>query len=285
MRSIYTPKFFSTPTLTRRRQETQQQMPTGNPVQQLIQPLIDRAAGGGTLRYSPIGEFHFGEQPYSLPRFVLPGPMGGGDPLRVGIFAAIHGDEPEGAFALRDFLFWLADDPERARGYEIYAYPICNPTGFEDSTRHSRAGRDLNREFWRGSRQPEVYYLERELGVIQFHGVISLHADDTVDGTYAYARGATLTDALVEPALAAAEKFLPRANAGVIDGFPARNGVIKACYEGVLSDPSELRPAPFEIIFETPQKATANLQIKAAFAALQSILHEYRQLIAYGQDL
>jgi protein MpaA len=285
MRSIYTPDVFSIPSLNRKNREIQTQMPTGNPVHQLIQPLIDQAADGCALRYSPVGEFHFAEKPYSLPRFVLRGQKGGGDPLRIGIFAAIHGDEPETALALRDFLLWLAVDPARAQGYDVYAYPVCNPTGFEDGTRHSRAGQDLNREFWRGSRQPEVYYLERELGVIQFHGVISLHADDTVDGTYAYARGATLTDALVEPALAAAEKFLPRANGEVIDGFPARNGVIKACYEGVLSDPSELRPAPFEIIFETPQKASANLQISATVAALKSILREYRQLIAYGQDL
>ena len=106
-----------------------------------------------------------------------------------------------------------------------------------------------------------------------------------MDGIYAYARGATLTDAIAEPALAAAEKFLPRAPGQTIDGFPARNGIIKACYEGVLSDPTELRPAPFEIIFETPQLASANLQIKAYLAALESILREYRQLIAYGQDL
>lgn len=260
-------------------------IPAGSPIHELIQPLVDLAAGDRFLRYSPVGEFHFGERRYSLPRFVLPGPKGGGDPVRIGMFAAIHGDEPEGALALRDFLFWLSAHPEQARGYEIYAYPICNPTGFEDGTRHSRAGQDLNREFWRGSKQPEVYYLERELGVIRFHGVISLHSDDTTDGTYAYARGATLTDALVEPALTAAEEFLPRVNGAIIDGFPARNGVIKACYEGVLSDPIELRPNPFEIIFETPQKAPASLQVKATLAALQSIMREYRQLIAYGQDL
>ncbi len=257
-----------------------------NSIRRLLRPLIDLASeGNGPLRYSPTGEFHFGERLYSLPRFTLTGPTGGGDPLRVGLFAAIHGDEPEGAYAVRDFLFWLCADLERARGYEIYAYPVCNPTGFEDATRHSRAGVDLNREFWRGSRQPEVCCLERELGVKRFHGVISLHADDTTEGIYAYARGATLTDAIVEPALAAAEEYLPRANGGVIDGFPARNGIIKACYEGVLGNPNEPRSAPFEIIFETPQSAPAHLQIRAAVRALQSILREYRQLISYAQDL
>ena len=35
----------------------------------------------------------------------------GGDFLRLGIFAAIHGDEPEGALALREFLYELAAHP------------------------------------------------------------------------------------------------------------------------------------------------------------------------------
>src|SRR5690606_3712220 len=106
--------------------------------------------------------------------------------------------------------------PERARGYQIFVYPICNPTGVEDGTRHARTGLDLNREFWSGSKQPEVTYLERELGVHSFHGAIALHADDTTHGVYAYARGATLTEALARPALEAASRFLPLASGEII---------------------------------------------------------------------
>ena len=40
-------------------------------------------------------------------------------------------------------------------------------------TRLTRSGHDLQRELWNGSRQPEAYYLERELGVLQFHGVVN----------------------------------------------------------------------------------------------------------------
>ncbi len=186
---------------------------------------------------------------------------------------------------MRDFLLALDDHPTLAQGYEVYAYPVCNPSGFEDNTRHSRAGLDLNREFWSGSKQPEVYFLERELGVQQFAGLVALHSDDTCDGAYAYVRGATLTEALAKPALAAASKFLPLATGEVIDGFPARDGLISQCYDGVLSNPAELNPLPFEIIFETPQGAPVPHQTAGAVAALGAILREYRQFIAYGQDL
>ena len=257
-----------------------------NPVDRLLAPLIERAMRAGSrLRYAPVGPFQHGNCQYRLARFVFQGPPGGGHPIRLGLFGAIHGDEPEGAMALRDFLLQLDDEPSLAQGYELYAYPVCNPSGLEDGTRSSRSGKDLNREFWRGSPEPEVYFLERELGVHQFAGLVALHSDDTADGVYAFVRGATLTEALAKPALSAAARFLPLACGEVIDGFPARASLISQCYEGVLSNPAELQPLPFEIIFETPQTQPIPQQTAATVAALGAILHEYRQFIAYGQNL
>ncbi len=257
-----------------------------NAVDDLLAPLFDRAGHQGSpLRFSPVGDFHHGTQRFRLPRFIFQGPPAGGSYLRLGLFAAIHGDEPEGALALRDFLLQLADDPSLARGYAIYAYPVCNPSGLEDGTRHSRAGRDLNREFWQGSTQPEVYFLERELGVQQFAGLVALHSDDTSEGAYAFVRGATLTEALAKPALAAAARFLPLAEGELIYGLPARASQISECYQGVLSNPAELKPLPFEIIFETPQSFPTDQQAAAGAAALLAIMQAYREFIAYGQNI
>ena len=66
----------------------------------------------------------------------------------------LSGDEPEGALALGSFLHQLEQKPELAQGYALFIYPVCNPTGFEDNTRHARSGKDLNREFWRDSAEP-----------------------------------------------------------------------------------------------------------------------------------
>ena len=68
------------------------------------------------LFYSEIGTFRRGSSSYSLPRFVFLGPGADYEPLRIGIFAAIHGDEPETAHAALEFLRRLSLDPERARG-------------------------------------------------------------------------------------------------------------------------------------------------------------------------
>jgi hypothetical protein len=71
----------------------------------------------------------------------------------------------------------------------------------------------------------------------------------------------------------------------VIDGYPARNGVIRDAYDGVLSAPPKVRPRPFEIILETPQTPPAYLKELSLVAALQSILTEYRKFIAYAPNL
>ena len=201
-------------------------------IQQFLAPLDRLVASSTHLVANPGAQFEVEGETYELPRYVFLGPRGGGDPIRIGLFAAIHGDEPEGAYALRQFITLLDRCPELASGFHLSVYPICNPTGFEDNTRASRGGWDLNREFWNRSPEPEVQLLERELSTQSFQGLISLHTDDTSDGLYGCVRGATLTQHLLEPALRAASDLLPRNLRGVIDGFKARNSIIRTGTRG-----------------------------------------------------
>ncbi len=232
-----------------------------------------------------LGQFQVGRETYALPRYVYLGEKGGGDTIRIGIFVTIHGDEPEGALALTRFINELERNPEIAKGYALFIYPICNPTGFVDRTRHSRSGKDLNREFWKGSGEPEVRWLETEIWTHAFHGIINLHSDDTSDGLYGFVNGAVLSENLLEPALLAGEKHLPRNRRRRIDGFPAKRGVIYESYDGVLRAVPGMPRPPFEVTLETPQKAPLHLQVEAFNAALGTILEEFRYLMAIGQDI
>jgi hypothetical protein len=255
-----------------------------------LQSLFDRldalaGQGGALQRSGNLGEFAVDGRRYESPRYVFSGALQGQSPIRLGIFAGLHGDEPSGPEALVIFLTELLRDPSRARGYELYLYPITNPTGYEDGTRHNRAGKDLNREFWCDSVEPEVRILEAELLANRFYGIISLHADDTCTGLYGYAHDRLLNEALLRPALAASERILPRDQRPMIDGFSANDGVINQCFCGVLAAPPDQRPQPFDVIFETPALEPLDVQAQAAAVALQAILDEYRGFIAQGQDL
>jgi protein MpaA len=251
----------------------------------LLAPLEKIAATSPNLVANHDARFEVDGESYELPRYLFVGPRGGDTPIRVGIFAGIHGDEPEGVHALIQFIRLLEAKPELAAGYYLSFYPVCNPTGFEDHTRHSRGGKDLNREFWRNSTEPEVRLLQAEMVSRSFQGIISLHTDDTSTGFYGFAHGATLTKNLIAPALAAAEKFLPRDERPVIDGFNALNGIIRDAYEGILNAPPKIRPRPFEIILETPAAPPEYLKELAFVSALQTILAEYNKFIAYAPNL
>jgi len=230
-----------------------------------------------------LGRFVHGGETYSIPRYTFRGP--GSVTMRLGLFAVIHGDEPEGGLALARLAGALTARPALATGYELTFYPLCNPTGLEDGTRFSRSGKDLNREFWIGSALPEVRLIERELLTHRFDGLVALHTDDTADGTYGFVRGKVLSAALLEPALAAASRYVPRSQSSRIDGFEAERGIIYRGYEGILSAASGLRPEPFEIVFETPGTLDRVRQIQAAEAALLAIMERFREFIAFANGI
>ncbi len=260
-------------------------LPERRPLARLLAPLDQLAETSSHLISRSSARFERGGETFEVPRYVFLGPKGGGDTIRIGIFSTIHGDEPEGALALTRFITALEKNPELAQGYALFIYPVCNPTGFEQNTRNSANGKDLNREFWKSSAEPEIRFLESEIYLHAFDGIITLHTDDTSDGLYGFVSGAVLSENLLEPALREAEKFLPRNRRRVIDGFAAHRGIISESYNGVLRSLPGLARPPFEITFETPQKTSLHRQVEAFNAALTSILQEYRYLIAIAQNI
>src|SRR5271168_383892 len=151
-------------------------------IAELLAPLEKIAANSANLVANHDARFDVNGVNYDLPRYLFVGPRGGDTPIRIGIFATIHGDEPEGAHALIQFIKLLESKPELAAGYYLSFYPVCNPTGYEDGTRFSRKGMDLNRAFWKNSGEPEVRLLQAELLSRSFQGIIALHTDDTCAG-------------------------------------------------------------------------------------------------------
>ncbi len=251
----------------------------------LLRPLDELAHGSGHLFAAHLTYNDSLGVLRSLPRYLFAGPGDARSYLRVGIFAGIHGDEESGVLAAVELLERLEANPELARGYELFVYPVSNPSGYVENTRWSRSGLDLNREFWKDSEEIEVQLLERQLRKLQFNGLIALHSDDTSDGLYGFVQGHELTRHVLEPALEAAGRILPRNFDKSIDNFEANNGIIEKGYTGVLTAPPKQSPKPFEVVFETPQLAAMEQQIEAHIVAIQTILDRFKVLISEGQNI
>ena len=127
--------------------------------------------------------------------------------------------------------------------------------------------------------------LQSEICAHAFDGIITLHADESSTGFYGVAHGATFARHLLEPALASAEIVLPRNDSRFIEGFAAHRGIIREMFAGSLSGPPKIRPRPFEIALCSPQAVPQYQQEQAFVSAIQTILAEYRQLIAYARNL
>src|SRR5258706_7336658 len=82
-----------------------------------LAPLERLAQTSPNLLSKPLGRFERAGNSYEIPRYLFVGPRGGAEPIRIGLFGAIHGDEPEGAHALVRFLILLDQVPELATGY------------------------------------------------------------------------------------------------------------------------------------------------------------------------
>ena len=254
-------------------------------MKELLLPLFVQVGTSDFLRADSLGFWRVGGERYWLPRFVFQRTQMVKPRIKVGIFAGLHGEETAGILGLIDFVKRLDEKPMLGRDYQLWIYPFCNPTGYVDGTRHSRSGKDLNREFWKNSTEPEVGLIEEEIQRRQFDGIISLHSDDTSHGVYGFVRGATLAKHLLQPALAAAEAALPTDTESKIDGFHAVDGIIHTAYDGILSAPPGTHPAPFEIILETPHLAPQHLQRQAFVLALESIFSTYREMISFAANI
>jgi protein MpaA len=245
-------------------------------LRKLLLPLLFEVAASPYLIADSIGMWHMGQERFWMPRFIFQRTQRMKRRIKVGLFAGVHGDEPEAVLGLVDLVRALNARPEVGRDYQLFIYPMCNPSGLADGTRCSRSGADLNRQFWQNSAEPEVRLLEAEIRNQEFEGIISLHTDDTSDGVYGFAYYGTQTDDLLHEALQTAHHALPRCRSTLIDGFPANNAIVRECYAGVLSAPPEQQRRPWEIILETPQREPEHLQRQAFVLAVAMILARYR---------
>lgn len=71
-----------------------------------------------------------------IPKIISPASRQGAG-MKFGIFAGLHGDEEAGTLAVHELIRWAATEPEELRDFELHFYPVCNPTGCAQRTRHS----------------------------------------------------------------------------------------------------------------------------------------------------
>jgi hypothetical protein len=133
----------------------------------------------GDFNVRVAGEVSYGKRKYPL-FFISPRRI---DPLLPNAFisAGVHGREPAGVYALTAF---LKENAERYRGkFNIFAMPCINPSGFEDDTRETAGGTDINRDLLSEMPSQETAIVKKavEGAGVKFAVAIDMHEDRTDD--------------------------------------------------------------------------------------------------------
>jgi hypothetical protein len=169
--------------------------------------LVDRRAAGDA------GDLVFLRRPAPVAN---PGP-------RFYLSAGIHGDEPAGPLALLQLL----REDRWPPGSALWLCPCLNPSGFARNRRENGTGLDLNRDY-RNPQSSEVQihtaWLERQPA---FDLALCLHEDWEAHGFYLYELNPDSRPTRAEHAIAAVERVCPIDPSAVIEGRPARGGVIR----------------------------------------------------------
>lgn len=250
-----------------------------------MRALVNEATGG-VFEMVEFSQFDFGGLHYEFVKIVSrPDPSPYTARLPICLVAGIHGDEPDGVLAVIEFARRFARIKELVSAYSLTIYPCLNPVGYERMTRENGNGKDLNREFMKESAEPEVRIMEQELRAKEFTGFISSHSDYESFGLYAYATGAVLSERLAKPALFQASNIIPINTDPVIDGHPARYGIINEKFPGSLGPLTRGKSEPFDITIETPNLLALRKRVEAQVVAFETILQEYRAVAAEGMYL
>ena len=179
---------------------------------------IDRAA----KQYDWNSEVFFEAQDLKLYALTRSGKPRGTNP-RIYLSAGIHGDEPAGPLAARQ----LIQANQWPDNLDLWFCPCLNPLGFVLNSRENSKGLDLNREYLKpvaAEITAHIAWLERQPN---FDLCLLLHEDWESHGFYVYEQNPENRLSLAEPMVEAVSKVCPVDPSELIEGRPAKNGIIR----------------------------------------------------------
>jgi hypothetical protein len=119
---------------------------------------------------------------WGVARTLLVAECGPHDAPTIHISAGVHGDEPAPPWAL----YALVRDGLLDSRFAYRIWPCLNPSGYEQGTRTSAEGEDINRGFSRGGTTPESRAVLTANRDRRFALALDLHEDFEADGSYLF---------------------------------------------------------------------------------------------------
>jgi hypothetical protein len=244
--------------------------PSGSQAAKLLARLDQLSRPQARLYSSPISAPpHYGLP--GIPRYIFGGDQPGESEIRLGIFAGLRGEDNVGAKAIVEFIDDLVAMPSLGSAFRIYAYPKPNTLSCTMRAPRKQTDRTVANETG-GKRFPEAELIEREIFVVQFHGLVVIHATDEPEGLQAAVYGANLHEALVSPILSALRPLFPTTELPVDTSFS-------------LTAAAVLKQRPFELALRIPRSGWVGLYSLGLRIALHIAIEQYRSYLAQAHNI
>jgi protein MpaA len=246
--------------------------PSGSPASRLLGHLDQLSQPRGRLYSSPISappQYRLPE----IPRYIFLGDQPGETEIRLGIFAGLRGEDNAGAKAIVEFMDDLIAIPSLGSAFRIYAYPTANPLSSTTGAPRKQTDRSVGNEPGRKVKFPEAYLIEREIFVVQFHGLVVIHTAEEPEGLQAGVYGANLHEALVSPILSSLRPLFPTT------ALPALDTSFSLIADAVLPQ------RPFELVLRIPRSGWDGLYSIGLRIALHTVIAQYRSYLAQANNI
>jgi murein peptide amidase A len=208
-----------------------------------------------------------------IPRYIFVGDQPGESEIRLGIFAGLRGEDNAGAKAIVEFMDDLVAIPSLGSAFRIYAYPTANPLSYTTGTPRKPTDHTVANETGRKAKFPEAYLIEREIFVVQFHGLVIIHTTDEPEGLQAAVYGANLHKVLVSPILSSLRSLFPTTE------LPALDSTVSLTADAVL------KQRPFELALRIPRSGWDGLYSLGLRIALHTAIEQYRSYLAQANNI
>ena len=220
---------------------------------------------------------------FDIPKFMLLGARGGGQPIRVALFAGIEDRGAlDGMAAITRLLIQAELDPALVRDYAIFAYPLVNVFEYKAPRRQIEP---FDRRLANERVDGDVRFFRTELRKWHFDGMLTLRTDPRAESFRATVRSQLLASEVIQPALDVVKKAVPVGSRPIKVRPSDMRTRLADHAEGRLTPPPEIRPYPFEVELFAPGAASQELRIRSLFVAAHEILVNYRGMLSHAPNL
>jgi protein MpaA len=246
--------------------------PPGSQAAKLLGRLDQLSQPRARLYSSPVSAPAHSRLP-EIPRYIFVGDQPGETEIRLGIFAGLRGEDNAGTKAIVDFIDDLVAIPSLGSAFRIYAYPMANPLSYSTGAARKQTDRTVAHETAHRLMFREVELIEREIFVVQFHGILIIHTTGEPEGLRAAVYGANLHEALVSPILSSLRPLFPTTEHPVLDSSYS------------LTAGAVLKQRPFELALGIPRSGWHGLYSIGLRIALHTAIEHYRSYLAQANNI